>query len=185
MTKLIAIDPGDVHVGVAFFDRDDDGTWYCSDTQEFSPDDFAIALVQTVTDPTEPLEWIVYERFRLYEDKSGEQRGSEFLTSQLIGVIKFIHRIHSMHMDLHDAANEPGSGYLLACELQGERHSIVEPHRIQLVGQMADIKKPAAGILRHKKIKSTAKQQKTGGHCVDAELHGYYHILHTLEEPAS
>lgn len=181
---LISIDPGDKHVGVAFFHRDGYGVWECVDAQEFEPEEFILAFMELVLDVTEPLEWIVFERFRLYEDKSAEQRGSEFPTAQLIGQIKLVHLIHSQHMDKHDEINAEKSNRLLPCEAPGQRHNIREPHRVQIAGYMADIKKPTTGILRHKGIKSTASQLKAGGHCKDAELHGYYHILKTLKEEA-
>jgi hypothetical protein len=52
---------------------------------------------------------------------------------------------------------------------------------------VADIKKPTAGILRTKRIKSVAKpiaRKHYSGrdHVVDAELHGWRYILKTRHE---
>lgn len=184
MASLIAIDPGDVHVGVAFFETvndewreaEGDGEWECVDTQEFTPDEFVDALAETIFD--NGIEVLVYERFRLYGDKSREQIGSEFPTAQLIGVIKYLVRVRNAHVQRHEDAE--ANGWMMTCELTGGQcqDPAKRPHRIEIVGQMADIKKPTTGILRTKKVKSTAKAQKTGGHCFDAELHGYYYILH-------
>jgi len=173
INSLIAVDPGDAHVGVAFFNREIDG-WECSAVEEMTPnefnDDFAESLLHN------DIECIVYERFRLYEDKSGEQVGSEFLTSQMIGVIKYLVRIRNNHADYHD--NEPNPD----CAAAGQFCAKLPPKPVILVGQVADIKKPAAGILRHKGIKSIAGKKRAGRHCKDAELHGWYYILHTLKD---
>lgn len=194
MFDLIAIDPGDRWTGVAFFNRDEDGNWYCADAQEFDPPEFEDALAQTILDygdyvDTEP-PIIVYEKWRLYADHAKEKTGSEFPTSQHIGVIKFLVRIHNDHVLRHEAAEVAGK--MLTCELEGgacadPRH---RPKPITIVKQPADIKKPTAGILRKKKIKSVAKpiareQYSNRDHVVDAELHGWHHILRTLEENAA
>ena len=188
---LIAIDPGDVYTGVAFFSRGDDG-WACEDAQEFSPHDFENALAQTLLDRDgTPPPIIVYERWRLYADHSREKTGSEFPTSQHIGVIKFIVRVHNDHVDRHERAEAKGK--MMTCELVGGHchDPKVRPQRVTIFGQMADIKKPTRGILRFKKIKSVAKPiakelYNNRDHIVDAELHGWKYILDELkEEPAS
>lgn len=187
MAALIAIDPGDRYTGVAFFDLKtndigellDPPEWECVDAQEFDPIEFLDALAETVM--ASEVETIVYERFRLYGDKANEQKGSEFLTAQGIGVIKFIARIHNAHVQKHLDAEKRGS--ILSCEMTGQPCATAMPRRVEVVGQMADIKKPAAGILRHKGIKSVAKpiarkEYEGRDHIVDAELHGWYYLLH-------
>lgn len=184
---LIAIDPGDQHVGVAFFERDADGGWYCADAQEWTPDEFEDAFAELVlTGPVPPI--VVYERFRLYGDKSAEQTGSEFRTSQMIGVIKFVCRCRNGHVARHDLAESQGK--LMSCELQGGQCADPKdrPQPVEIHGYMADIKKPTTGILRKKGIKSVAKAARRenpgwGIHCQDAELHGWYHILNKMDEP--
>lgn len=192
--RLIAIDPGDVYTGVAFFNYEvngytgEVGPWFCEDAQEFDPREFEDALMETVTDASVPLEAIVYERFRLYEDKSPEQVGSEFLTAQSIGVIKAIHRWHEQHVTMHEEAEANKTPVILPCETGGRYHSVYAPRHIELVGQMADIKKPTAGICRKRKIKSVAgpiaRDNYHGrDHIKDAELHGIHYIMRTLEAP--
>lgn len=183
---LVAIDPGDAHVGVAFFGKDYEGRWYCQDAQQHDdPDGFEEALAELLLTATHP-PIVVYEIFRLYGDKAQLQKGSQFRTSQMIGVIKFIARTRNSHADVHDAAT--AAGKLASCELPGGGCATPRPiHRMTIIGQMADIKKPTAGILRSKKIKSVGKQAKKdnpgwGDHCVDAELHGWRYILHDLKE---
>lgn len=192
--RLIAIDPGDKFTGVAFFDREVDditgeiGAWYCADAVEYDPDEFLDAFAETIMDPTSGVETVVYERFRLYADKAAMQKGSEFITAQGIGVIKAVVRWHNAHVDLHDEVESDTSvARLLSCEIGTGYHSVYEPHRIEIVGQMADIKKPTAGICRKRGIKSVAgpiAKAEYGGrdHVKDAELHGIHHILRTLDE---
>jgi hypothetical protein len=186
-TGLIAIDPGDAHVGVAFFAKDEDGNWFCEDAQQLDPEEFEDGFAELILmDPTPPS--VVYERFRLYGDKAAAQKGSEFRTSQMIGVIKFVCRQRNNHVARHEAAE--AAGRLMSCEQRGGSCEDPQnrPQAVVVVGQMADIKKPTTGILRSKKIKSVGKKAKAenvgwGVHCIDAELHGWYYILHTLEEP--
>lgn len=188
MASLVAIDPGDVYVGVAFFNTDaddwtkaDNGDWYCADVQELEPNVFIDAFAESLFD--NDFDVVVFERFRLYSDKSVEQTGSEFLTAQLIGIIKYLVRVRNEHVQRHKDAET--HGWMMTCEIQGG--SCVDPAKrprpVTIIGQMADIKKPTAGILRHRKIKSVAKpisREQYGGrdHVVDAELHGWRYILH-------
>ena len=187
--KLIAVDPGDTHVGVAFFETDDPDPWTgvggdkweCVDAQEWSPMDFADALGETLL--AGEIETLVIERFRLYGDKANEQVGSEFETAQLIGILKYLVRLNNLHVERHrvlDEKHDAGTsgGVLLACEQRGGSCQDGTPYRhVTLALQMADIKKPTTGILRSRKIKSTAKRLSAGGHAFDAELHGWYYIL--------
>lgn len=190
MTKLIAIDPGDAHVGVAFFDVNADGEWFCEDAQQIEHDDFIDGLAEMVISDKMAPEYLIFERFRLYGDKAKLQTGSEFLTAQMIGVIKYLVKVHNDHVDKHELAESVGK--FVSCELRGGRCEDPKdrPHRIHITGQMADIKKPTTGILRTKKIKSVGKAAKRenpgwGDHCIDAELHGWYFILKTMgAEPA-
>jgi hypothetical protein len=189
-TELIAIDPGDDHVGVAFFATDEGGKWYCQDAQQIDdPDGFEEAFAEMMLSREAP-PIVVYEIFRLYGDKAQLQKGSQFRTSQMIGVIKFVCRMRNDHADRHDEAERLGK--MMSCELQGGQCADPDarPQRIEVVGQVADIKKPTAGILRHKKIKSVGKQAKKenpgwGDHCIDAELHGWKYILDTMKGEAS
>lgn len=188
MGNLIAIDPGDEYVGVAFFETDEDPwreskdkSWSCVDAQEFSPDGFIDAFAESLLDG-DSYDVVIYERFRLYGDKSAEQTGSEFLTSQLIGVIKYLVRARNEHVERHALAEAEGK--MMTCELGGGMCADPEKvlKHVELVGYMADIKKPTAGILRTKKIKSVARpiaRELYSGrnHIVDAELHGWRWVL--------
>jgi hypothetical protein len=193
MANLIAIDPGDVYTGVAWFETHTDSLaesldrdWECVAVQEFGRLEFEDAFAESLLDG-DSYDAVIYERFRLYEDKSPEQKGSEFETSQLIGVIKFLVRARNEHVARHNRAE--ATGKIMTCELQGGTCAdpANRPHRVELVGQVADIKKPTAGILRTKRIKSVAKpiaRKHYSGrdHVVDAELHGWRYILRTRHE---
>jgi len=181
IADLIAVDPGDSHTGVAFFNRGDDGVWYCFQTIEFEPDEFNDAWLGTLVAREEP-EFLILEIFRLYADLAAEQRGSEFLTSQQIGALKFITRKHNEHAQAHLDAVEMQK--MTTCEVAGgvcSNPQVILPSLVTLEMQQADIQKPTAGILRHNGIKSTAKKTRTGAHCLSAELHGWYYILKTRE----
>lgn len=182
--KLLAVDPGDTHVGVAFFETDDPDPWTgeggekweCIDAQEWKPMDFADAVAETLI--AGEIETLVIERFRLYGDKAQEQTGSEFETAQLIGILKYLVRINNMHVERHRHADQIGSGEILSCEQRGGTCQDGTPFRhVTLALQMADIKKPTVGILRKRGVKSVAKRERAGGHAYDAELHGWYYIL--------
>ena len=86
--EIVAIDPGGEHVGVAMFREAPDSKygWECWWVKEFQPgpfvDWFQVELPR--------FDVVVYEIFRLYEDKAMSLIGSEMETSQLIGVIKYL-----------------------------------------------------------------------------------------------
>lgn len=185
-SDLIAIDPGDQHVGVAFFAQASPGLWYCQDAQQIDdPDGFEDALASTLLEDPGYGVALIYERYRLYEDKARQQKGSEFRTSQMIGVIQFLARQRNQHVERHTLASQESR--LMTCELDGGMCSMLTagPAPITIVGQMADIQKPTAGILRFKKIKSIGRQLKKenpgwGDHVISAELHGWKYILDEL-----
>lgn len=190
-TKLVAIDPGDTYTGVAFFAQDDEDGWYCQDAQEFDPEEFEDAFAGMLFDRDgTPPPIVVYEKWRLYADHAKEKTGSEFPTSQHIGVIKYIVRCNNAHYQRHELADRNGG--LLACERPGQmcNDPARRPQKVTIFKQPADIKKPTAGILRHKKIKSVAKpiaREHYHGrdHVVDAELHGWKYVLDELEDKPS
>lgn len=182
MMKMLAVDPGDVYTGVAFFEEDAEERfgWRCIDAQEMGPDEFVDALAETVL--AGDVDVLVYESFRLYPDKAMEQQGSEFLTSQCIGAIRFIIRNHNRHATQHELAEEKGG--ILTCEQPGGvcNDATNPPKRVTLVKQRADDKKPARGICRAKGVKAISKaiskaEYHGRDHIVDAELHGWYWIL--------
>lgn len=91
--NYLAVDPGDVHQGVAYFELDcafDEGTqtgnW--SMIRHWTRDLNRRSLFKLVEDGS--IDALVIEAFRLYPELAREQGYSEFLTSQTIGVLRYI-----------------------------------------------------------------------------------------------
>lgn len=90
LRRFIAIDPGDVHCGVAYFEDQE-----CRWATEYSPSGLLLLLEDCRLGyglgPNEravDLQGLVVERFQLYGDRMGAQVGSDMLTSQLIGALR-------------------------------------------------------------------------------------------------
>lgn len=157
---MVAVDPGEVHVGVAVFGHNIKGwesLWVCEMGPIEFEDWYSAHSIHGEIDTT------VVEEWRLFPSTSGTQHGSDMPTSQLIGAIKYIHR-NTQHIPTRDFGRETAP---------------------QLVMQSTKIKKPIRALLRSRGIVSVAKVMGvTGDHVLDAELHGYHHIVKTLgEEP--
>lgn len=81
--RWLSVDPGDLHVGVA--------SWVgaeCVRVQEVTPDELA-AMLETAFKHG-MVDLVACEKFALDLKRAGQQSGSEFLTCQLIGVIKYL-----------------------------------------------------------------------------------------------
>lgn len=188
MANLVAVDPGDVHCGIALFVRDDrsDYGWRCEKTFELSPEDFLDWLANRFIECPDEWEFLVYEKFRLYEDKAAQQTGSEFPTAKCIGVIEWLGRVHNRHAREHQRADR---GRLpITCGLEGSvcapsRGSAARhPHEIELVKQPAERHTFTDGIVRRLGIKLTAEREGDPlGHRKVAERHGWYFIIRTLD----
>lgn len=90
MLVVTAIDPGDVHTGMAHW-VDGRRRVETIDTADFRAVDRVRQLLEAVSHP--PVRRVlVIERFSLYANKSTEQIGSQFETSQLIGQLKLVAR---------------------------------------------------------------------------------------------
>lgn len=151
---MLAIDPGEQHTGVAQFRLWTDGTGWrgeCVAAWEAPPDE-VIAHLAGVLDPSSDhqpkIGVLVVEEWRLYEDRMANLVGTEILTIEVIGVIRYLWR----------ASVRRGSG----CEW---------------IQHGARVKTGTRKILRAKQIRSRANGSTHGK---DAELHGWYHLMHTL-----
>lgn len=187
MATLIAIDPGDIHCGIAFFSRDDERRWRCTGTIELPPDELEQSLAEEFVDQDPDFEFVVYEKFRLYEDKKDEQVGSEFRTSKCIGVIEFLGRTHNEHARQHRMAEQ--RGLLVSCEQQGGTCAADrpgkprDPRAVEMIKVPAENHTFAAKILNAKRFRSIAKEEGDKlGHRKVAEEHGWYYILKHLKE---
>ena len=154
---LLAVDPGDVHVGVSWFDYLGEDTWACVFVTEMTPDEFEDYLGPALRSGL--FRYFVLESFALYGDKALEQTGSQFLTSQLIGVCKYV--VKEVNREAH-----------LNPDLERE---------VELVLQQPSIKKAVFAICARQGYKFTADRLKVPGqHVKDAEVHGVKYVRDTL-----
>ncbi|QXJ40724.1 putative endonuclease [Curtobacterium phage Parvaparticeps] len=155
--RLLAVDPGGEHVGVACFQQNSDATWECVWAGEYEPLEFEDWLSEAMV--RGQIDILVVEEFRLFPDKAAQQTGSDMPTSRLIGAIQYIWRM-TQHVEARWPATAP------------EFHF-----------QPPSIKTPTRSLMRARSITSMSKFLKIPlDHAADAELHGYYHILNTRKE---
>lgn len=81
--RWLSIDPGDRHVGLATWQGDE-----CLAAVEVDPTKL-IEILESFC-AAGILETVVYEKFALYAWNEKSMAGNEFLTSQMIGVIKYV-----------------------------------------------------------------------------------------------
>lgn len=183
-----AVDPGDKHVGVAEFevgvDADGDQTADCTKAWELDPegaiDLIAAGLLHYRFDV------LVVEEFRLYKDKALAQTGSTMPTCELIGQIKWAHRLDCRRRrDLVQEIASFTDGRKGSALYRGRQGQIARNAAVDLVLQPASIQEPTAGLLRRRGIKSLAKQRRRdivaaggeGDHALSAELHGWHYLF--------
>lgn len=105
MNRFIAfIDPGDVHVGIAFYEQIDTKHWGAVLTKEITPEQTEDLIADLIVNPE--LVVLGWERFKLFGHLATQQIGSEFWTSQLIGVMKYLARTKG-HPDLEIVIQDP------------------------------------------------------------------------------
>lgn len=92
-----SVDPGDKNVGVSWW-----AGAVCIRSYHTDPNDCVDTLVREIQDG---LEFLVYEQFTLRGYQMGEQQGSEFLTSQLIGAMRHICRRAKVGTASYQAGN--------------------------------------------------------------------------------
>lgn len=149
--RFLAIDPGDTHVGLAEFERKNDGIWYCVWAGEKTPDEFLRWYVEGLKKAR--WEWVVVESWKLFPQAAPIYVGSDMPTSRLIGAI------HAL------AAFIPDEGAWF--------DNVVRVHR-----QDPQIKVPTRGVLKRRKLRSIAKVLRVPlDHASDAELHGYKYLI--------
>lgn len=151
---FLAIDPGDVHVGLAEFQQID-GVWYCIWAGEKTPDEF--------------LEWyheglmlrrwvhVVIESWKLFPQAAPVYVGSDMPTSRLIGAIRALARFVPKDEGWFDG-------------------------NVMTTLQDPQIKIPTRGYLKRRKLRSVAKILGIPlDHASDAELHGYKYLIDRKE----
>jgi hypothetical protein len=88
---VIAIDPGDVHCGMALGIVSTNGQFSCVRAWEATPDECADEVAGWLL--AGELAAVVVERFSLYADKAATQVGSTMPTAELIGILKYLVRV--------------------------------------------------------------------------------------------
>lgn len=163
LSRILAIDPGEKHCGLAeFVERSDD--WECVRVYELGPDECADRVASLLIGAQ--LNHLVIEEFRIYPDKALSLSYSEVRTAQLIGVLRYLHRIARMaQVDVDTGEIRQLGEQEVVCELRM---------------QPAAIKAATVAILRKQGVESEAKRTRSGDHCFDAETHGWHYILTTL-----
>lgn len=146
---IVSVDPGGIHVGVAVFERVE-GSWVCRRATEMTPREFEDWLAETLHIVEHTL---IVEEWRLFADRAKEQTGSAMETSQLIGVIKYIHR----------KAAPPNN------DIVWQQPTIKHPTRSVLNSRNVEI--------------TDKIDRGYSDHAIDAILHGYYYIIKILNEP--
>lgn len=154
--RIVAIDPGDAHCGVAIFNEG-----RCLTALECSPDEMLDMVHEVVTSGR--VDVLVVEQWRLYPDKAAEQAGSLMLTSQAIGAIRWIVRHHNELICGFAAAND---GATISEQI----------NEVELVMQDASVKVPTVAVVRHHEIRPVSRKT-AGDHERDAEVHGLHFIL--------
>lgn len=91
--RLVAIDPGDVHVGWAVFIG-----LVESDVEELTPAECLIRMEQLLT--SQAIDVLVIESFQLYPWEAENQYWSTFPTCELIGALKWLHAKHGYGCEL-------------------------------------------------------------------------------------
>lgn len=97
---VIAIDPGDVHCGMALgilTEQDGKREFDVVKAWESDPDECADYVASWLV--SGELAALVVEKFNLYADKAEAQIGSEFPTVQLIGVLKYLVRVANLEAE--------------------------------------------------------------------------------------
>lgn len=158
---VLAVDPGEEHVGVAVGRRDLEYApggprpkgfgWFVSDVAELNPWEF----VQFFRDNIDGIDLLSVEKYTLYPHLAKEQIGSEMPTSKLIGWIEFTVRLWN---ESFTKEHTPAHGM----------------PEIQYESYPANIHKGTEAVMKNKGIPFVSP--KTPDHARSAELH-FWHTL--------
>lgn len=85
--RLLSVDPGEVHCGMAYFEDSADA-WHVVSSWEATPEE---CFEQVVGFMRDDLEVLVVEGFWLYPWKSEEQAFGQVKTVEIIGVLRYLH----------------------------------------------------------------------------------------------
>lgn len=143
---------------MAWFQPTDNG-WQCYRVDTQRPQDFLLVFANQMV--VGHLDAVVYERFILEPNQAPKLAGSELEVVQTIGALRWIFD-------------------------QARTNNAWPNYDPVLIGQTNKIKRPTRALLKNRGIKSLAKRAgQPGDHAQDAELHGFYYLIHTLELPVT
>lgn len=131
MKALFAIDPGDKHVGVAFFTYrfrgGDVWRWSCDDAYQLDAQQFLRHWLPHPTDTAAlGFDTIVVEQFNLYPDKANAQTGSQMETAQMIGAIKQRYQDTNINLVFQPASIQTATAAI--CKARGINLYPMGPH---------------------------------------------------------
>lgn len=174
--RLIAVDPGDRHCGVASFSVSQARTARCERSIEVTPATLVdlfeqdmfhkIGQVERGVLSPEPVDVFVVEQFRLYPWMAREQGYSDFPTSRLIGKLEYL-------------AERSGTRlYLQGADIK--KRSIAQVRR-----WVDDVPPPQRGSDPEIVRLSSGRYDFVGRnqHCRDAVAHGWYWLLNHEDSP--
>lgn len=161
--RILAIDPGETHCGMAYFEDDDDA-WHVVSSWEERPEECFNTAYRFMTE--EGLDVLVVEEFRLFPWKSQQQGFSQLKTVETIGVLRYLHR---RACELIEASNNVKSNV----------GKWSEPQTLpKWIEQGSSILKPTRAICKAKGIR---RVRGSNDHEASAQIHGWYYILKVLE----
>lgn len=151
---VLAVDPGEEHVGVTVGVQDPEAPrgWRVTDVAEMTPWEFVIWFKNSI----QLFDFVSCEKFTLYPHLAKEQVGSEMPTSKLIGWIEFTVRMW----------NE--------CWTKQKGNKAFGMLEIQYFSYPANIHKGTSAVMKKKDIPFVSPL--TPDHARSAELH-FWHTL--------
>lgn len=88
--RILAVDPGGVHVGLAWFEDFPQlpAGWQCTRAEEITNEELYRELAEGTMLADAELDAVIVERFNLYPDIAPSLTGQEMTTSELIGALQ-------------------------------------------------------------------------------------------------
>lgn len=122
--NFLAIDPGDKHQGVAYFEIDISVGEGRSVKRWWTRDLSRASLIKLVEDAS--VDALVVEEFRLYPEMAREQGYSDFATPKMIGVLEYLADVRNIPIYLQGASLKRKSRRI------GERSGF--PGKVRMLG---------------------------------------------------
>ncbi len=156
--NLLAIDPGDVHNGIAYFGAEDlmvERKWTRDWTEQ--------TLFDFIETRKHEIDAVVIEEYRLYPELAFEQGYSDFPTVQVIGIVRYLCSKHGINF------TKQGASIKRRARRVGERMNM--PGEIRMLG---------AGRNKYRGWDFDGPTQ----HERDATAHGIWYLFNNESSPA-